>query len=204
MKAFKLAFSVLSIAALSFAFTAANSIEIGDKAPLTDTKMTDVSGKKYSLGDLKGDNGLLVIFSCNTCPFVLGWEDTYPELGKLTSDNKIGMVLVNSNEAKRNGDDSMEAMKEHYKSAGYNTPYVIDENHKLADAFGGKTTPHVFLFDKDMKLVYRGAINDKYENPQKTATKYYLNDAIEQLSNGEKIDTPITNERGCSIKRVKL
>ena len=203
MKVFKYAFIAALIGVFSLAFTAGSMLEIGDKAPLTDTKMMDVSGKKYSLNDLKKENGLLVIFSCNTCPFVLGWEDTYPELGKLTSKNDIGMVLVNSNEAKRDNEDSMEAMKEHFESAGYNTPYVIDENHKLADAFGGKTTPHVYLFNEDMELVYRGAINDKYENPDKKATKYYLNNAIEQLANGEKIDTPVTTERGCSIKRVK-
>lgn len=203
MKVFKHAFVASAIAAFTMAFTAGNMLEVGEKAPLADTKMADVSGKSLSLNDIKQENGLLVIFSCNTCPFVLGWEDTYPELGKLTSDNKIGMVLVNSNEAKRDNEDSMEAMKEHFKSAGYNTPYVIDENHKLADAFGGKTTPHVYLLNGNMELVYRGAINDKFENPDKKATKFYLNDAIEQLANGEKIDTPVTTERGCSIKRVK-
>jgi len=165
--------------------------------------MKDISGKSLSLNDAKGENGLLVIFSCNTCPFVLGWEDQYPELGKLSKENKIGMVLVNSNEAKRAGEDSMEEMKKHFETAGYNTPYVIDADHKLADAMGAKTTPHVYLFDKDMTLVYRGAINDKYENKEKTATKFYLNDAIAQLVKGKKIDNPVTTERGCSIKRVK-
>ena len=185
------------------AFKGHQMLEIGSKAPLTDVKMKDISGKMLSLEDLKKENGLLVIFSCNTCPFVLGWEDQYPELGKHTAKNEIGMVLINSNEGKRKDDDSLEAMKKHFKEAGYNTPYVIDENHKLADAFGAKTTPHVYLFDRDMKLVYRGAINDKYENKEATATKFYLNNAIEQLVKGQKIDNPTTQERGCSIKRIK-
>lgn len=203
MKRLSTLLAVSATALLTFAFTANNMLEIGEKAPLADSKMADVSGKSVSLNDIKQENGLLVIFSCNTCPFVLGWEDQYPELGKLSKKNNIGMVLVNSNEGKRTGDDSMEEMKAHYDDAGYNTPYVIDENHKLADAMGAKTTPHVYLFDKDMKLVYRGAINDKYENKDKMATKFYLNDAIAQLVKGESIDNPVTTERGCSIKRVK-
>lgn len=193
----------LSIGML-YSFTTGNMLEIGEKAPLAEIKMQDVSGKNFSLNDLKKENGLLVIFSCNTCPFVLGWENEYPDLGKLTSKNKIGMVLVNSNEGKRKDEDSFEAMKVHYEEAGYNTPYVMDSKHKLADAFGGKTTPHVYLFDAEMKLVYRGAINDKYENKEKKATKLYLEDAIKQLVQGEEIEIPVTIERGCSIKRVKV
>jgi len=198
---FLMAAAVLALFAVSF--TTNDMLEIGEKAPMAETKMKDISGKAYSLSDLATENGLLVIFSCNTCPFVLGWEDQYPELGKLTKKNNIGMVLVNSNEAKRGDEDSMEEMKKHYKGADYNTPYVIDENHKLADAMGAKTTPHVYLFNSDMELVYRGAINDKYENKEKKATKFYLKDAMAQLVKGEEIDNPVTTERGCSIKRVK-
>lgn len=203
MKKLSYILTIAATAVFAFAFTNNDMLSIGEKAPMADVKMKDVSGKSLSLNDIKNENGLLVVFSCNTCPFVLGWEDQYPELGKLTKKNKIGMVLVNSNEAKRTGDDSMEEMKAHYENAKYNTPYVIDGNHKLADAMGAKTTPHVYLFDKDMNLVYRGAINDKYENKEKTATNFYLNDAIGQLVKGKKIDTPLTTERGCSIKRVK-
>lgn len=203
MKILKQGFLMAAMAIGLFAFTTNEMLEIGQKAPMADTKMKDVSGKEYSLNDLKMENGLLVVFSCNTCPFVLGWEDQYPELGKMTKKNKVGMVLVNSNEAKRGNEDSMDEMKEHYKTAGYNSPYVIDEHHQLADAMGAKTTPHVYLFNKNMELVYRGAINDKYENKEKTATKFYLKDAMEQLVKGEKIENPVTTERGCSIKRVK-
>lgn len=200
----KLGFLALALAlTATFAFKGNEMLTIGSKAPLADTKMKDVSGKMLSLKNVKKENGLLVIFSCNTCPFVLGWEDNYPELGEMTKANNIGMVLVNSNEAKRTNEDSFEAMKKHYEEAGYNTPYVVDTDHKLADAFGGKTTPHVYLFNSDMELVYRGAINDKYESRTETASKYYLKDAIKQLLSGEKIEQPTTQERGCSIKRVK-
>src|SRR5690242_11277771 len=100
--------------AASYAFRSSDEkyemLAVGKKAPKTDVKMMDISGKKVSLSDIKKENGLLVIFSCNTCPFVLAWENRYPALGEQCTKNKIGMVLVNSNEARRKGDDSMDEM----------------------------------------------------------------------------------------------
>lgn len=177
---------------------------IGDTAPLSDLKMTDVaSGDEVSLSELNKENGLLVIFSCNTCPFVLAWEDQFPPLGELTASKNIGMVLVNSNEAKRSDEDSKEAMKKHYKDADYNTPYLVDKGSKLADAFEAKTTPHVYLFNNKMELVYRGSINDKFEDREKIAKTFFLEEAIKNLSSKEAIDPADTREIGCSIKRVK-
>ncbi len=198
---FGLAASALLFGVYSFGKN--EMLALGEKAPMADTKMADVSGKEYSLEDLKGENGLLVVFSCNTCPYVIAWEDTYPELGLLSKENKVGMALINSNEAKRKGDDSMKEMKEHYKKASYNSAYVLDSNSKLANAFGAKTTPHVYLFNKEMKLVYRGAIDNMYETQDDVATEFYLNDAIKALSKGEKISPAETKQTGCSIKRVR-
>lgn len=203
MKKYAVGVGALLIAFAAFSFKGGSQLEIGDKAPMIDKKMEDISGKDLSLKEMKDDNGLLVVFSCNTCPFVIGWEDAYPQLGKLTSNNKVGMVLVNSNEAKRKGDDSMDAMKEHYKEAGYNSKYVLDAKHELADAFGAKTTPHVFLFDKNMKLVYRGTIDDRYEGRNDKPSKHYLKDAINAMLDGKKIEPAFTKQIGCSIKRVK-
>jgi len=185
----------------SSAFKGSKMLGLGAKAPMTDYSMQGTDGKKYNLAQLKGEKGLLVIFSCNTCPFVLAWEDQYPRLGKLTQEMGIGMVLVNSNTRKRKNENSMEAMQKHFKEAGYNTPYVIDQNNKLADAFGAKTTPHVFLFNDDLELVYRGSINDKYENQSKQAEKFYLEEALKALEANQEIDPADTREIGCSIKR---
>jgi len=197
--------SIVAALTLVLAFTSGKltPLKIGDKAPLTNEKMKDVSGNDYSLADLKKENGLLVIFSCNTCPFVLGWEDQYPMLSKIGERNKIGMVLVNSNEAKRPGEDSMEEMKDHYAKAGYDVPYVIDQDSKLANAFGANTTPHVYLFDGNMKLVFVGSINDKYEQKDKVATDFWLQNAMAKLGIGDAagINPKETKNLGCSIKR---
>lgn len=182
-------------------------LKIGTKAPMADQKMKDVSGKDFSLKDLKQENGLLVVFSCNTCPFVVGgfgypgWEKEYNTIFDACSKNKIGMVLVNSNEAKRKGDDSLEKMVKRAEKSEYKMPYVVDENHQLADAFGAKTTPHIYLFDKDMKLIYTGSIDNIWDKKRESDESYLLN-AIGEYSTGKKISVSTSAPRGCSIKRV--
>lgn len=203
MKRMKLVVGLLAVAVLSaFYYVGNEPLAIGSKAPMSDVKMTDISGEQWSLDDLKKENGLLVVYSCNTCPFVIAWEDRYPELGELCNTNNIGMALLNSNEAKRSGDDSMEAMKQHAKEKGYNTPYLLDENSAIANAMGARTTPHVYLFDKNMELVYRGAIDDNYKDASKVNANY-LEEAIKALLDGKSIDPSETKALGCSIKRVK-
>lgn len=183
------------------------TIELGASAPDTDYKMQDISGKLYSLADLKSENGLLVIFSCNSCPFVVGngedsegWEGRYKEIAKSAKSAKVEMVLINSNEAKRDGDDAFEKMKTRAKDKKYNWKYLMDIDSKLANAFGAKTTPHVFLFDKDLKLIYKGAIDDNVKSA-KEAKYHYLKDALKNLEEGKEIANKETKSVGCSIKR---
>lgn len=178
------------------------TIALKTKAPMVSEKMTDINGAKVSLADIKKDNGLLVIFSCNTCPFVINWEDRYPELAKLAEKSNVGFVLVNSNEAKRTNDDSLEEMKKHAKEKGYgNVHYVVDENSAVANAFGAKSTPHVFLFDKNMELVYRGAIDDNNKSAA-DVKEHYLKDALIALVADKPIKQADTKALGCSIKRA--
>lgn len=184
------------------------SISIGSKAPLSNTKMKDVSEKSFSLEELKKEKGLLVIFSCNTCPFVVGnnnmegWEGRYNQLFTIAEKNNIGMVLINSNEAKRNDADSFSRMKERSKKMDYKANYLVDENSKLADAFGASTTPHVFLFDADLKLVYKGAIDDAVGSTKDVKSRW-LSTAMKNMSTNQPIDPQTTRNSGCSIKRVK-
>jgi thioredoxin-related protein len=164
--------------------------------------MMDVSDEKMSLKEVTSEQGLLVIFSCNTCPFVVMWEDRYAQLEEKCAETGLGMVYINSNQAKRDGDDSVEAMKAHAKKTDYSYPYLIDENSALANAFGAKTTPHIYLFNKDNELVYKGAIDDNYKNIEAVKEPYLLN-AIDELLAGKKISLAETKAVGCSIKRVK-
>jgi peroxiredoxin len=181
-------------------------LKVGKSAPMSEVKLQDIDNSTKSLNDLKLENGLLVVFSCNTCPFVVGndhfagWEVQYNELNALALDKKVGMVLINSNEAKRANEDSFEAMKLHASEKGYTMPYLVDADSKMADAFGAKTTPHVYLFDKNMKLVYAGSIDNTWDT-KRTEELTYLKNSLETLSKGEKIKEKETTPRGCSIKR---
>jgi thioredoxin-related protein len=182
------------------AFAGENQLSVGDKAEHTSVKMLGVSGDKMSLDDAVDQNGLVLIFSCNTCPFVKKWEGRYNGLKKWADEHEIGMVVVNSNYRNFDGVDSYEAMQKHAKEQSYNFPYLVDENSLLANAYGGQTTPHVFLFNEDFELVYKGAIDDNYDDAS-GVDKAYLKSAIEQLASGEEIVQTETKPVGCSIKR---
>ncbi len=184
----------------SFAGNGMGKLEIGDRAILTDVKITDISGSKISLDEVKKENGVLVIFSSNTCPFVGKWEGRYTEIKKLADKNKVGMVVVNSNCQKRDADDSMDAMKKHASEKNYDFYYAVDHGSKLANAFGGQTTPHAFLFNGDLQLVYKGAIDDNYDNADQVKNAY-VKDAISSIASGKEVAITETKPVGCSIKR---
>ncbi len=186
----------------------ASGLQIGDKMPLESTPMTSSSGTVHTLKELKGENGIVVVFSCNTCPFVVGsdnfagWEGQYNALHEKAKAANMEMVLVNSNAAKRGDVDSREAMKKHAESLGYTMPYLIDANAALADAMGAKTTPHVYVFDKENTLIYMGSIDNSWDT-QKTESEQYLIDVIDAVAAGNEISINSTTPRGCSIKRNK-
>ena len=121
-------------------------LAIGTSAPSADVKLKDVIGSERSLKDIAAENGLLVIFSCNTCPFVIGsegsegWQDRYGALAQGCAAKKIGFTLVNSNDAKRDEGDSYNDMQLQYKKHNYGGHYLLDQGHVLADAFGARTT----------------------------------------------------------------
>lgn len=194
---------IILMMVLSFSVMAGNGngkLEPGEKAVFTDVKMLDVSGKKVSINDAIKENGVLVLFSCNGCPFVQRWEGRYPGIMEWANDNGVGMIVLNSNYQNRANGDSYEAMKAHAKQKGYNFYYVVDKESQIANAFGGQVTPHAFLFNRNMKLVYKGAIDDSYESASDVKTAY-LKDAIKSLGNNNNVSLAETKPVGCSIKR---
>jgi thioredoxin-related protein len=176
------------------------TISVNEKMPEVDFELKSVNEEWITINSQTSDNGLLVIFTCNTCPFVVMWEDRYKLVEQIAEENNIGLVYINSNYKKRKSDDSFERMQEHAKKMDYQFPYLLDEKSKLANIFGAKTTPHIFLFDNKNKLVFKGAIDDNYKEIKKVE-KFYLKDAIKQLVSGSKITVSETKAVGCSIKR---
>ncbi|MFM6936039.1 MAG: redoxin family protein [Flavobacteriales bacterium] len=182
-------------------------LKLGDKALMLDDQLQSTLGETTSLNDSKKENGLLVVFSCNTCPFVVGtedfpgWERQYNSLYDFADSLHVGMILVNSNEGKRQGTDSYDEMKKHAAELQYKMAYVVDVNSTMANIFGAKTTPHVFLLDGDMNLVYMGSIDNIWDKERK-ADIPYVKQAMKDLAAKKRIKTNSTPPKGCGIKRV--
>ncbi|OSZ78223.1 hypothetical protein CAP35_08155 [Chitinophagaceae bacterium IBVUCB1] len=179
------------------------SIEIGAEIPTETQGLVVVNDKKSvtSLRNTKTSQGLLVMFSCNTCPYVVKSEARTKEIMEYALSKGIGMIIINSNEAKRGDEDSDKAMAKYAKQMGYKVPYVIDEKSAVADAFGATRTPEVFLFDGNGKLMYKGAMEDNPTSPS-DSKELYLKAAIDKMMVGQVPDPASTKSIGCTIKRM--
>ena len=180
-------------------FLYSESLKIGSSMPNGDINMKDISGIYMSLNSLKNSNGMLVIFSCNSCPWVIKWQNRYNEIKNICLENGIGFTLINSNSSRRSGVESYDRMLEHAKKYNYTFPYMIDKSSKLAYAFKAKKTPEVFLFDKNSILVYKGAIDDNAKSMESVKNKYLIN-SLNALGNNMNLLLSETKALGCSIK----
>lgn len=199
MKKIKLLATAITLSLSTAVF--AQSLEIGAGIPMSTDKFTSVDKKEVSLNSAKTASGLLVMFSCNTCPYVIKSQERTKEVMDYAKKMGIGMVIVNSNAAQRDGADSHEAMARYAKKQGYNVPYIGDDQAKLADAFGAMRTPEVFLFDATGKLVYKGAMEDSPSEPA-ASKQMFLKNAINNMLAGTAPDPSTTKSIGCTIKRL--
>jgi len=160
------------------------------KIPKFSLKGTDE--KVYSSEDLKGEYGSVIIFWCNHCPYVKAWEKEVLRIVENYKD-KFGFAFINSNDPNKYPEDSFENMKK----KNYPVPYLFDETQEVARMFGAERTPHVFVFDRDGNLVYKGAVDDDYEgNPKKR----YLIEVLDALISGKEVPHMETPAVGCTIK----
>ncbi len=142
-----------------------SGLPLGSSIPKSDITVKDVSGKASSLQQAKGTNGLLVMFSCNTCPYVIRNQGRTNGVCAYAGQHRIGVILLNSNEGSRDGDNSFAEMQSYAKAQNYQWYYALDNNAVLARAFGASRTPECYLFDKNGILVYHGAIDDSPGDP---------------------------------------
>lgn len=195
---------LLATTLMGSAYAQSGSLALNSAFPDQSFSLSEVrSGAQVArLSDLKTDKGLLVIFTCNTCPFVIKNIERTKEILTQAKANGIGVLLVNSNEAQRAEADAPDKMAEFAGKQNYPN-YFIDKDAQLADAFGASHTPEVFLFDgKTERLVYKGAMDDSPSDPTAAKT-IYLKDAMNNLVAGKTISPAETKSVGCSIKRVK-
>lgn len=181
------------------AFTTAN-YGVGDT--VADFKLKNVDGKFVSLSDYKAAKGVIVIFDCNTCPYSKAYNDRIMALDKKFSSNGFPVIAINANDPTISEGDSFEAMIEQAKSKGYKFPYLFDETQQVAKAFGATNTPHVFVLQKEggkFSVAYIGAIDNNAKDAS-SADKHYVEEAVDALLAGKKVENNKTKAIGCTIK----
>ena len=179
---------------------ATNTLKIGSQAP--DFNLVGVDGKNYSLKSFSDKKALIIIFSCNHCPYVQAYEGRIKQIQDDYHDRGVAVVAINSNEDVNYPDDSFENMKKRSGEQKFNFPYLRDENQSVAHAYDATHTPEIFLFDKDRKLAFHGKIDDNWQEPGKVQNRY-LRNALDELLAGKEISVPETFTIGCTIKWKK-
>ena len=168
--------------------------EIGDASPAWN-KLPGTDGKLHSLADLKGKDLVVVVFTCNSCPYAVDYEDRLIAFHKQFTSRKVGLVAINVNTV---AEDALPAMKKRAAAKKFPFPYLYDKSQKIAREFGALFTPEFFVLNKQRKIVYMGSMDD---NPDvEKATKHYLNDAVEATLAGKKVTTDETIAFGCKVR----
>ena len=196
----KIAFILSLLLVAVFAINAnfrTQGYQVGDTA--MDFKLKNIDGKMVSLKDYSDAKGYVVIFTCNECPYAIANEDRIIALHKKYASKGYPVVAINSNDVNKSSGDSFEKMQERAKSKGFGFAYLYDESQEIAKAYGATKTPHVFLLDKNRVVKYIGAIDDSAKDEKNTKEKF-LENAIDALMKGKKIEKDNTKAIGCGIK----
>lgn len=204
MKALKSIF-VLAIVAVTVAFTtkAKDAYQIGDK--VNNFTLKNIDGKMVSLNDYKDQQGVIVVFTCNHCPYSKMYEDRIIALDKKYKSKGYPVVAINPNDPAVSQGDDFDSMKERAKSKGFTFPYLFDDGQKVFPKFGATRTPHVFILKNEKKnfvLSYIGAIDDNARDAS-SANELYVENAVDDLLAGKSPRKTETKAIGCSIKVAK-
>lgn len=183
--------------------TVAQGYEIGDKA--ADFTLKNVDDKMVSLSDYSEEKGVILIFTCNHCPFSVAYEDRIIALDKKYKKLGYPVIAINPNDPKAYPSDSFDEMKVRAKDKGFTFPYLLDDKQEIYPIYGATKTPHIYLLDKksgNFKVAYIGAIDNSARDESKV-TETYLEDAIDALLAGKSPKVTETKAVGCGIKTKK-
>ena len=167
-------------------------------SPAPDFDLLGVDNRRYSLVSFTGTPVLVVIFSCNHCPYVKDYETRMVSIQRDYASRGVQIVAINSNDDTTYPEDSFAEMVKRSKDRGFNFPYLRDDTQKVVDAYGGVCTPHVFAFDSKRLLRYRGRIDDSRDQSKVAHTD--LRNALDDMVAGSSVRVPDTKPFGCSIK----
>lgn len=174
--------------------------KIGDMA--TDFELENIDGTMVSLSDYKDAKGFIVVFTCNTCPYAIAYEDRIIALDKKYASKGYPVIAIMPNNTDVKPGDSMEEMKARAKAKGYTFPYLMDKGQKIYPQYGATKTPHVYVLQKTSKgneVKYIGAIDDNFQDASAVNQKY-VEDAVDALLAGKEIKEKTTRAIGCTIK----
>lgn len=167
-----------------------------DRAPSFSLPGTD--GAEHTLESYGDAVALVLVQSCNHCPYVQAWEGRMKAIQADYADRGVTLVAINSNDPERYPEDSYEEMGARAKREGFNFDYLWDEDQSLARALGSERTPEVFVFDRDRRLVYHGTIDDSRDDT--AVTQQYLREALDAVLEGREPTVAGTTPVGCSVK----
>jgi len=174
-------------------------LNIGDPAPAWQ-KLPGVDDQEHSLEDLAARDVVVVVFTCNTCPYAVDYEGRINELAKKYSadDSQVAVIAINVNKVPG---DLLPAMKERAEKQGLVYPYLYDESQQIAKAFGAARTPEFFVLNKERKIIYMGAFDDSTK--EANVTKHYVEDAIAAAIGGKEAPVAETPPVGCAVRYAR-
>jgi len=170
---------------------------LGTPAPAF--SLPGVDGKTWSLDSFSEAELLVVVFTCNHCPYAIASEDRLLEIQADYRDKGVRLVAISANDAAKYPDDSFDEMKKRAAEKRFTFPYLYDENQAVARAYDAACTPDIFVFDRDRKLIYNGRIDDNWQNPSEV-TRRDLRAVLDAALAGKRVDFEHVPSMGCSIK----
>jgi peroxiredoxin len=193
-------FTVIILITMAFTKSTENGYKVGDV--IEDFSLKNVDGKMVSLSDYKKAKGFIVIFTCNMCPYSVANEDRINALDAKYKSKGYPVIAINPNDPKASKGDGFEDMIVRAKEKSFSFPYLFDNGQKVYPKFGASKTPHVYIVSKkDMKVEYIGAIDNSSKNPD-AVTEKYVENAVDALLAGKKIEKTETRAIGCTIKAL--
>jgi thiol-disulfide isomerase/thioredoxin len=172
-------------------------IDLGAVAP-SFTELQGADGRPYSISAFDDKPLLVVMFTCNHCPYVVAYEDRIVSIQKDYAGRGVQLVAINANDERNYPEDSYPEMVKRASQKKFNFPYLRDPDQSVAEAYGALCTPHIFAFDKDRRLRYRGRIDDSRDPSRVTSND--LRNALDDMLAGRSVRVPDTRPFGCSIK----
>lgn len=167
-------------------------------ATAQDFTLPDTDGRSHRLSELTATGPVVVVFTCNHCPYALAWHQRLIDAASDYAARGVHTLFINSNDAERYPADSLQAMRDRLADEPWPVPYLRDETQEVAREWGAQVTPDVYVIDREMRVRYRGAPDQDYDDP--AANALWLREAIDDVLSGVQLRRPETEPVGCSIK----